>query len=147
MRKTTLVAAGLVIGLSMGLAACGSKDTANQNTLKSTTAAVTTAESKTAAQAAGKEGAEVSSEVLQGEQGDTEVSGQEAPNPDTQPAEGEAGNEERAVVVSEPEGPAEEEVPQAPAEEASAPAPETPARKKNRSVVWRVLTPVRPINT
>lgn len=43
MRKTTLVAAGLVIGLSMGLAACGSKDTANQNTLKSTTAAVTTA--------------------------------------------------------------------------------------------------------
>ena len=41
MRKTTLVAAGLVIGLSMGLAACGSKDTANQNTLKSTTAAVT----------------------------------------------------------------------------------------------------------
>lgn len=34
MRKTTLVAAGLVIGLSMGLAACGSKDTANQNTLK-----------------------------------------------------------------------------------------------------------------
>ena len=137
MRKTTLVAAGLVIGLSMGLAACGSKDTANQNTLKSTTAAVTTAESKTAAQAAGKEGAEVSSEVLQGEQGDTEVSGQEVPNPDTQPAEGEAGNEERAVVVSEPEAPvAEEEAPQAPAEEASAPAPETPAQeeKQERSV-------------
>ena len=100
----------------MGLAACGSKDTANQNTLKSTTAAVTTAESKTAAQAAGKEGAEVSSEVLQGEQGDTEVSGQEAPNPDTQPAEGEAGNEERAVVVSEPEASVAEEAPQAPAE-------------------------------
>lgn len=136
MRKTTLVAAGLVIGLSMGLAACGSKDTANQNTLKSTTAAVTTAESKTAAQAAGKEGAEVSSEVLQGEQGDTEVSGQEAPNPDTQPAEGEAGNEERAVVVSEPEAPVAEEAPQAPAEEASAPAPETPAQeeKQERSV-------------
>ena len=43
MRKTTLVAAGLVIGLSMGLAACGSKDTANKNTSKSTTEAVTTA--------------------------------------------------------------------------------------------------------
>ena len=136
MRKTTLVAAGLVIGLSMGLAACGSKDTANQNTLKSTTAAVTTAESKTAAQAAGKEGAEVSSEVLQGEQGDTEVSGQEAPNPDTQPAEGEAGNEERAVVVSEPEASVAEEAPQPPAEEAPAPAPEPPAQeeKQERSV-------------
>ena len=49
MRKTTLVAAGLVIGLSMGLAACGSKDTADQSTSKSTTEAVTTAESKIAA--------------------------------------------------------------------------------------------------
>ena len=135
MRKTTLVAAGLVIGLSMGLAACGSKDTANQNTSKSTTEAVTTAASKTAAQAEAKESAQGSSEAPQGEQGDTEVSGQEAPNPDTQPAEGEAGNEERAVVVSEPEGPAEE-VPQAPAEEAPAPAPETPAQeeKQERSV-------------
>ena len=53
MRKMTLAAAGLVIGLSMGLAACGSKDTADQSTSKSTTATVTTAESKTAAQAAG----------------------------------------------------------------------------------------------
>ena len=136
MRKMTLAAAGLVIGLSMGLAACGSKDTADQSTLKSTTAAVTTAESKTAAQAEKKESAEGSSEATQGEQGDTEVSGQGAPNPDTQQAEGEAGNTERAVVVSEPEGPAEEVVPQAPAEEAPAPAPETPApeEKQERSV-------------
>ena len=66
-----------------------------------------------------------------------EASGQEAPNPDTQPAEGEAGDTQRAVVVSEPEAPvAEEEAPQAPAEEAHAPAPETPAQeeKQERSV-------------
>lgn len=64
------------------------------------------------------------------------MSGQEAPNPDTQPAEGEAGNEERAVVVSEPEASVAEEAPQPPAEEAPAPAPEPPAQeeKQERSV-------------
>ena len=64
------------------------------------------------------------------------MSGQEALNPDTQPAEGEAGNEERAVVVSEPEASVAEEAPQPPAEEAPAPAPEPPAQeeKQERSV-------------
>ena len=138
MRKTTLAVAGLVIGLSVGLAACGSKDSADQSASKSTTAVVTTAESKTATQTTGKEGAEGSSEVQQKEQNDTEAAQQEEQKPDTQPAEGKEDDTERAVVVSEQEAPAVQagETIESPAGEdvTEAPAPPAQEEKQERSV-------------